>query len=239
MGISVVNKLFLIVASIMMSFGLFGQETINQVSLRTNPETTSIPEMGNYGINSFDTRKFKPEGTPYLDDTWLNGDIKLYDGKMIDDVPYRYNVVDETLVINLEDEYYTLPNSVFTQFSAVQVNKLGKISHRNFIRMANSDNTSNYYEILQSNGTASLALDHKAKLVKANYNTALDVGSPVDKYIQDQENVLICDDKVIKLKGSNKKILAQIADQNMLSYIKENNVNLKDNDQVSEMIKNY
>jgi len=235
-----VNKLFIIVELLfVLSLGLVAQTTVNQTTLQANPEGLGNTQLTVYGVNSFDVRKFKTEGSPYLDNVWLNGDVKLYDGKLLDNVPYRYNVVNETLVINIEDVYYTLPNSVFTQFSAVQISDLGKVNNRNFIRIANTDNTSSYYEILQSDGTVSLALDHQAKLIKANYNTALDTGSPVDKYVQDQEHVLIIGDQVIRLKGSNKKILAQISDQTLVSYIKQNDVSLKDVEEVINMINNY
>ena len=234
------NKLIVILVFLtVLSFGIAGQTTVNQTAMRTNPESLNRTQLSAYGVNSFDTRLFKTEGTPYLDDVFLIGDVKLYDGKLLDNISYRYNIVEETLVINIEDDFYTLPNSVFTQFSAVQMSKLERLNNRNFIRIPNEDNTSSYYEIIQSNGTVSLALDHFAKLIKANYNPAIDVGSLVDKYVQDQEYVLIVGDQVIKLKGPNKKILAQIIDNDLVSYVKQNKINLKDINQVTDMIKNY
>ncbi len=239
MGISIVNRVFFILAITLCSLALVGQDTVNQTAWRTNPGAITNAQMSVYGINPFSTRVFATEGTPYLDDMWFTGDVKLYDGKLLDDIPFMYDIANETLVINLEGEYYTLPNSVFTQFSAMQITDKGFRNIRNFIRIANPDNTSNYYEIIQSNGTISLALDHEAKFIKANYNTALDVGSPNDKYVKDQEHVMIINGQLIKLKGSNKKILSQIEDQNLRSFIKENKINLKDNEQIVDMMKNY
>ncbi len=219
----------------------FCQSTINEVSLRHNPTLlANRQQMSVYGINSFDLRDYKAEGSPYLDNAWFNGSIKLFDGKVLSDLPLKFNVSDQTLVVQIEGQYFTLPNSVFTQFNTTKLTDTGKVEIVNFVRVVDVENSSsNYYEVVESNSIATFALLHSVKLVKASYNVAIDVGNVNDKYIKNSEHVLIVDDEVVKLKGSNNKILSKLSNQEFVAYVKKENINLNKISEVKKMISNF
>ena len=65
---------------------LIGQTTINEIAAKQDqPSINNIAVIRAYGLNSFDLRDYSMEGSPYLKDHWCNGEIELYDGKILDD----------------------------------------------------------------------------------------------------------------------------------------------------------
>ena len=109
----------------------------------------------------------------------------------------------------------------------------------NFKRHLNSDQSVNYYELINSSENISLVINHIAKLVKAHYNAALNVGNHKDKYFKDQELALLYKDSLIPLKGSQKRILKQIEYDELKDYIITNKIDLKDIKSVNQMISNF
>lgn len=219
---------------------LTGQSTINEIAAKQDqPSTNNVGLIRTYGVSSFDLRDYSTKGSPYLNDNWKSGSIVLYDDKLIDNIPLKFNLDEQSLAVQIDDKLYVLPNSTFSKFTISDISDHGSLIVRPFVRLVdNSTKTSHYYEVVVSNDGVSLVIDHKIKLIKSNYNKAIDVGSYRDSFVKNSVYGFLVDEKFTPLKGNRKKIMNNLSNRKLVSIIKSENIDLKDIQDVSTMIVN-
>jgi len=213
--------------------------TINEVAARQDPNSLSSPILiGNYGIHSFNLKNYTPEGSPYLDNSWFSGEIVMHDDRMVDEYAFKFDMMNNSLVVNIDKKIFSLPEGVFKSFSTETVAANGEKIERFFTRAVIGKEIK-YLEEIVSSEKLSLMKEHVKKLVKANYNAALDVGNHKDKFFDEEKHYLKINDDYIEIKGSRKKISKQIQNRKLRNFVSDNNLNLKDVKDLSYLVMNF
>ena len=218
---------------------LIGQTTINQIAAKQDqPSINNIAVIRNYGLNSFDLRDYSVEGSPYFKDHWCKGEIELYDGKILDDIPFRYNILNNSLAVKMKGRYYEIPSEVVKSFKIFETNVKGDQVIEQFVRIV-KDYQAEFFELIQESESLKLLKNYSVKISKANYNAALDVGDHNDKMIRDTNYAIWIDNELIEIKGSNKKIIRKLKNKKLKRFVNENKLNLKNIDDLVFLVSNF
>lgn len=214
--------------------------TINEVAAKQdqNSNQSSLQSMAYYGVNTFNLKDYTPEGSPYFENSWFTGEIVMHDGKTVDEYAFKYHVVNNAIVINIDNQIYSLPEGVFKSFKTETITANGVKNVKSFKR-AVIDKKIKYLEEIVSSGNLSLMKQHIKKFVKSNYNAALDVGNHKDRFMNKEMLYLKINDDYIEIKGSRKKILKQIQNRKLKKFISNNDLNIKDVKDLNFLVANF
>lgn len=165
-------------------------------------------------------------GSPFLSDEWMNGNITLYNGRVINDLPMRYNVY-------LKEMHYQADNNVYILGSPDSVLFI-TLNDKRFMYLPfeekKKETQKDYFEVV-SGDVAQLLLRHTVNMLKSNYNIALNAGEKNDRlehksiyYLRkDNSNVLIDKkgESVYRLLADKSKELRDFASKNRISFTNE------------------
>lgn len=179
------------------------------------------------------------EGFPYLYENWNKGLVKLIDGRTVRNLDLKYDLLtDELLFKNLKNgEMLRFAESViaFKLDSSAQNNT--ELQFKNGYKPANGNSSTSYYQVLFDGGTPLLKRREKSVLEKKVYNSATSTKSfeEAETYYLSKSNGLI------KIRRDKKQILAVLVDHaaELEEYIKANNLNLKNEAQLIQLIGYY
>lgn len=222
-------KSTLTILAFLVSFNLFSQgppmANINRAPpLKTMP--VAAPEV---------------EGTVFLHDEWVIGTIQIKKNTVVEDVPIRYNMDNQTLEIKYEGEvkicplerlhsfaYLNFKGSQFKYYNTSEVNNIG-------------------FDIPK--GICRIIVDDKIRLlqyvyletIKSNYNVALATGDPNHKLVKKETPYAIVNDKVYEVKGNfkgNQDIFGDKSSQ-VKSFIKKNKLKFKTDEDLTQIFEYY
>lgn len=217
------------ILAFLISFNLFAQgppmANINRAPpLKTMP--VAAPEV---------------EGTVFLNDEWVIGTIQIKKNTIVEDVPIRYNMDNQTLEIKYEGEvkicplerlhsfaYLNFKGSQFKYYNTSEVNNIG-------------------FDIPK--GICRVIVDDKIKLlqyvyletIKSDYNVALATGDPNHKLVKKEKPYVIVDDKVYEVKNSfnrNSDIFGNKSDQ-IKAFMKKKNLKFKDESDLTQIFEYF
>lgn len=180
----------------------------------------------------------KTIGSYYLNDNWLIGSIKLTSGEDISDYPLKLDLENNYIEIKTDKGIKVLEGNRIKNFSWFD-----GISTREFININEVDSkeahSDGFLQVLEAGDNWSLYKRYSTKLVEGNYIAALDAGNPDNKIVKNEDYLLYNQEQVFELPRSKKNFASLITgkEEEVLNYIKENHLNLKDEKDLIKIVK--
>lgn len=207
-----------------------------------------IPTSGTmWGVASSD--KGEIVGNTYLDTTWAQGNLKLYDaiqpvgGKAVDTLSglaMRYNVYfnEIEILLNTYKDVKALQGEKIMAFSLEEKGK-----SQNFVNIQQYDPdkaSKGFYEILAP-GKLTLAALHKTFVRKPTYNAAFEVGSKDTKITMQEDFYVLKNGKAEKIKQNKKGMMDLMKDKSkeIEAFLKVNDLDLKERSNLTRLFERY
>jgi hypothetical protein len=181
------------------------------------------------------------EGTVFLNDEWVVGTIEIKKNTIVEDVPIRYNMDNQTLEIKYEGEIKICPLDRLHSFAYLNF----KGSQFKYYNTSEVNNIS--FDIPK--GICRIIVDDKIKLlqyvyletIKSDYNVALATGDPNHKLVKKETPYAIVDDTVYEVKNSfnrNSDIFGNKSSQ-VKAFIKKNKLRFKDESELTQIFEYF
>ena len=176
------------------------------------------------------------QGSPYLSETWIKGEVKLTNGDTYKDIDLKYDLlVGELFFKNAQNEMmsFVIPVKEF-KLSRQGDNEVKSMFFRNGYKPADGGTLQTFYQVLSDGETALLKRLAKRVAEVKPYGSATTI-----KTIEEVQSYYIIKNGLpVKVKKDKKTMLAMLGDYNseLLAFIKENKLTLKaETDLVSVM----
>lgn len=169
----------------------------------------------------------KVVGDTYLDTHWRNSNVMLYDKeKMIEGFPMRYDIHLDELEFKAKNGIKVLAGDKVKSF--VWADSITRVPeyfiNGNAFRNEDDVPFTGFFEVL-SEGSVPLLKKTYIDIKKADYNVALNVGSPDDKILKKNKFYVLKENRLVELPGSRKKFLNNFNDNARLEkFIKQNSL---------------
>jgi len=171
------------------------------------------------------------QGTPYLFDDWLPGSVVTEDGKTYNNLKLKYDIrFSQLIFLNQNDEAsgFREPVKMFTINHMVFTNGFPSVDAQTIAA---------FYQVLADGKIKLLKYSKKVIEERQTYGaTAME-----KSYRKMQSYYVFKDGKMTKVRADKKSLLAALPDQapKLETYIKDNNVNLKDDMGMAQVITYY
>lgn len=131
-----------------------------------------VPDMT--GKQLTDAKYVDLTGTPYFIDQWLNGEVKLSDGKIIKPTEIKYDMVEDKLLFQAEGKIFEFSPPVlsFTLHT--------KEGIKTFVKKDQAGSVGGYFQVLNQGKIKLLKKNRKSILEVKGYNSA-NVNKTVDE----------------------------------------------------------
>ncbi len=178
-------------------------------------------------------------GSPYLFNDWVKGNIQLEDGTIYNNLNLKYDQVRELLIFLADDntsKRFSAPVKAFTLTNADDKD-WPRITFRNGFKAIDGGNEKTYYEVLADGNTLLLKRTEK-KIVDERAPGSLIVSKQISattKYYISSNN------RISKIKKDKKSVLEVLGNKqsDLETYIKNNNLNLKEDADLIRLIEYY
>ncbi len=177
------------------------------------------------------------EGTVFLIDQWSKGKVKFADGRTFNDVLLKYNVLDDELSFQNNEQTLAFVEPIREfELTYISENKSYKKLFRSGYKDIPGSDENSFFEVM-SDGTVQL-LKKTTKVIQETkqYN------GPITKSFDESSKLyLIISGKPTQIKKDKKTILTLLGNKQpeLESYIKANNLNIKDDADVAKLITYY
>ncbi|MBD3749553.1 MAG: hypothetical protein IE931_08660 [Sphingobacteriales bacterium] len=175
-------------------------------------------------------------GTPLLFAHWIPGDVKLDNGSSYQNIPLKYNLVDDILYfMNPKDS--TMLEFVQPVKSFTLKTLTGDLNYANGFPAVDGFKASSFYQILYDGKTKLLKKATKTVLENRPYNSAT-----VERtFLDTVEYFTLQDGKTIKIRPSKKVLLELFGEKSnpMGDYLKKEKIDFKNDDDLIKVFKYY
>lgn len=171
------------------------------------------------------------KGSPYLQEDWAEGLVKLANGNTYANVPLKYDQVTGELI------FRDKAGKVLTFADPVREFKLSGQLFRSGYKVVDSNSDHTFYLVLYD-GTSTLLKDARKNIIQHRaYNSATTVKSIVETPVW----YLLINGQPVKVRKDKKSVLAALKTNTaeLEKYISENNLNLKDDQDLARLIAYY
>lgn len=180
-----------------------------------NDEKVNIQGVLYHALNKY-------EGSPYLFDKWVNGNLYLENGKTAYDIKLKFNILNGSLIFyhEVHRKLYTVDQNTVKSFTL----KSNSSDSLYFEKYNNEDfgfklKTNEFVQVLHQ-GEIKFYIKHTSTISVANELNSKDKIFPKKRYFI-HTNEFICDVKpsiksVTKVFGNKKRIYRQLASKNHL-----------------------
>ncbi len=180
------------------------------------------------------------QGNPYLFEQWVNGTIRLGNGKSYTNVPLRYDIVSDELQFkdSKSDQALNFKEPV-VEFQLMPATESGEspMMFRNGFISDDGTSPKAYYQVLFDGGLK--LLKRKTKIIFENreYSSAITTKT----FREEEYYYLYKNNKTIKIKKDKKQVLTALADRvtELEAFIKSNALNLKNESDLVRLIAHY
>lgn len=189
--------------------------------------------MSDYmGRPVFEKRYTDVKGSPYLSDEWIEGSVKLENGKAFQGVKLKYDqVADELMFLDASGKEQLFVDPVL-EF------RLGDKLFRRGYPAADGASPAAYYEVLTEGKTDLLKLTSKKVFEETPYNSATKI-----RTIRANESYYIgvSNLKLTKIRKDKKSLLAALDGKGaeLEAYIKSNRLDLKQDSDMVRLVNYY
>lgn len=205
-----------LIVILFLSSSLYGQ----QIDITPNEESgvldiASLSGVKSYGVETFDNRAKGVDGSVFLNDDWNTGSIKIANSKVYDQYTFKYNVLDQNIIIRMEDRFFALPG-MFVEYFILEP-KYGSLiqDNRKFIRKVGAEDSIYFLEVLVD-GDYSLYKKHEINVKKAVYNPALDSGELKDKLVLKETYFLAFNNSMVEIPRKKRKFEKTMKEHSMI-----------------------
>lgn len=186
-------------------------------------------------------RYMNVEGTPYLDDEWQPGEVKLTNGVTSQEkMMLKYNLVDDMVLFKDKDSgeqmAFVIPVQEFT-INLANDDKLFVRRFRSGYKGIEGSTPASFFEVLS---------DGKIQLIKKDVKKPFesqDIGSAskTTTFIEKAKYYLVNNGKSLPVKNDKKSILAALGDKQaqLEEFIKTNTLNFKIDTQLGKLVDYY
>ena len=215
--------------TILFSYQAFGQIGVEDFDSNINPgvEIRTIPQ-----------KKKELIGTTFLFENWTVGDIYLSSGTVLKDIPLKYDILGQDLLILKNEVLMGIKLNFVERFNLLTVegNYLDFIVTKEWT--INGKPGTGVYQKLTNDGKYGLVKVTRVKFIKANYYVALDAGQKDDEYIKVVDLYFV--DKstkdLFKVPRSKKKIIQYFGIDEINELIKKERLDFKSEDGLVEIV---
>lgn len=175
------------------------------------------------------------KGSPWLSDDWVMGMVKLGNGSTYKDVPLKYDQVSGELIFRDKSGKSLAFADPVSEFKISDARK-GEMLFRSGFKAVDSNTGQSFYQVLYDGGTI-LLKDMKKNIIEHRaYNSA----STVKSIVETPAYYLILKGQPVKIRKDKKAVLSVLSQTDQLEkYIKDNNLNLKDDPDLIKLITFY
>ncbi len=181
-------------------------------------------------------------GSVYIDDFWNIGTIELYDGRIIKDIPLKYNLRDDRLHIKDNNEKLRILDfDKIKKFYWFNSEEKEMETFVNWLDYAYNNTSLTGFLQLLSQGSVDLYLYHNVYLQKGNYSLIHDAGRDYDEYRTEEEVYYGKNNTLYKLPKKKKRILEIFAphQHEVKNYTKARGLNIKKIEDLAETVNFY
>ncbi|MFN8343591.1 MAG: hypothetical protein U0X91_01225 [Spirosomataceae bacterium] len=238
---------FLCAFSSLSVFSQNSNEMTNVTRDMINLGGMKVPVNSNVGFFGIKGPKGSLVGDPYLDSTWYEGSIKLFqkigppgrEGDSISKVPLRLDLHSNELEIRVghSNEVRVL-NGNQVRFFTIEGNE--RRVFMNTKQFRSEDNLSGFVELVKA-GRLSLVEYVKLNIIKPSYNEALGTGTKDTKITKSNQFYAVKGNTLFHIGTSKKKLLEALADRadDVEKFIKTNDISLKSREDMAKVFAYY
>jgi hypothetical protein len=186
-------------------------------------------------------RYMNVEGTPYLSEDWMPGDVKLANGVTSQEkMMLKYNLVDDMVLFKDKDSgeqmAFVIPVQEFT-INLTDDDKLFVRRFRSGYKDIDGATPTSFFEVLSDGKVQLLKKDVK----KPFENQEIGSASKTTSFIEKVKYYLVNNGKVIPVKNDKKTLLAALGDKQaqLEEYIKTNKLTVKTDAQLGKLVDYY
>jgi len=181
------------------------------------------------------------EGSFFINNNWLLGDVLLFDERIIEKMPLKYNLRDDQLVILDETQISrVLRFDKIDKFVWFDIDKKRNITFTNSLEFnSNGSGLVGFLEILVE-GEWFLYRHYNLILTRGNYSITHDAGQLNDEYVI-EENFYLGKDKTLYAANKKKEIKSLLNDKNpeVEKFIKSRNIKFNKEEDLASLIRYY
>lgn len=189
-------------------------------------------------------------GDFYIDSLWQNGDVKLIkpiaqigglESDTIANIRLRYNVLNDELEVLADEAKKDIRVIRGSQLKSFKTNSgSGAVQYLN-LAAVNPNGEAKGFGAVLSSGKLTLLKVYKPKITKPNYNPGFGTGEKNTVVRLTSDYYLLTDKGVEKVSLSKKSLMPLLNDkkQEVDPYVKDHNVDFKDETQVADLLRFY
>ncbi|MEQ9424738.1 MAG: hypothetical protein RJQ09_09995 [Cyclobacteriaceae bacterium] len=237
------KKIYSLTLLSLFSISLVAQNDNDITNLRvrqTLGQKAVTPQAG--GMRTLPLKPAETEGDHFLMEDMVTTNFILLGDEIYEGYQARYNLKGNFFAVEYEDEVKYLEGDLLKAFTYVDPNN-GK--QRVFINRKvmpkSPELLKGFWEIHHNGEKIKLVSRKESRLIEANYNVALDVGERNNRIKLDEFYYIFENNEYKPLRKLKKKDLAIFGErkEDMSDYIKKNNVNIENEDQLISLIQHY
>lgn len=175
-------------------------------------------------------------GTPLLFPNWVLGEVNLDNGNSYQNIPLKYNIVDDILYfMNPKDS--TMLEFVQPVQSFNLKLKSGELDYANGFPAIDGFKETSFYQVLYDGTTKLLKKSSKTVLENRPYNSAT-----IEKsFLDASEYFMLQNDKIQKLRLTKKVLLSLFGDKSsqLADFMKKEKIDFKNDEDLIKVFKYY
>jgi hypothetical protein len=233
--------LFIFTCSLVLCFVAQAQNRPTGYEAEQNLNTVGA-ENSSTVVRSFDNRYQGMRGSPYLLNHWVQADISYANNKTQTDVPVKYDVYANQLVMRRPQGDSVVIVSPVSGFLLKDVTS-GKNWIFSRFKDAKTDDTALKEELLEVlyDGKTALLARYDKMLIKASYQGAYSANRPYDE-LEDEKNYYLRkpDQTLVKTKLNKKQLLEHLsASAELKKWVDTEKLDLKKEGDVVRLLKEW
>jgi hypothetical protein len=182
------------------------------------------------------------KGTPYLFDTWKEGNIFLKDSSLIRDINIKYNIyTDDVLYLNSKSgDSLIIDRHRIDAFEIQGDSSADLLLFRDISLKPGSKDKSTFARVLY-NGKTKLLIKYIKVFIKADYKGAYTAGRRYDEYTDNSQYYIIKDNELNRIRLNKKAIIKVLADREneIKSFIDKEGTALDNENDVIKLLEYY
>jgi len=212
-------KNLLLILSILLLFSSVSAQEITNTS-----EFVPLSFSSNF-FTTIPKLKTPPKGSVYLNENYTKGMIIVNDTSYIKDVKLNFNFYTDKIEVYQNDTIYNIDPYLVKWFT-LNGSNFGMYTTPGPLKKYNEFKDCNLVKLYYKENNTVLLEKYYLKLLKSNYNTAVDAGETSDTYVVYSKLYLVKDNNVYKFSKRKSSILNIFADQkdSLKTFVKDNNL---------------
>lgn len=203
-------------------------DNTNRVSIDTRYEGGGVKEIK--------LAKRATEGTHFMYDNWMYGDLHLFNGQVIEKSLIKYDIERNRFEIK-EEDIKVLGGERVKNFEWQKTDGFSKAIYVNCASyFLDGVPLIGFFEVL-ADGENKLLAKTNLDIIKANFDPKFDVGSKADEIVKKEVKYLSKDNDLMIIKKKKSFLLFFEKKSNIIStYIKKNKLSTKSNEDLIRII---